>query len=501
MSSPGELEPPDVASPTGLHGVRVCVAGLGVTGRAVARGLLSRGAQVVAVDRQDGEQQRAAAEELRAAGAEVLLGAGDCLPGEVSLVVTSPGWRPDAPLLVAAARAGVPVWGDVELAYRLRPAGQEWLGVTGTNGKTTTVRMLASILAAAGHRAVAAGNVGFPVLDAVLADPPYDVLAVEVSSFQLHWTSTVEFISGAVLNIAPDHLDWHGSLQAYAAAKALVWRSDWYAVYNADDPLVAALAERVQDRQDFSLEPSAQHCFGLSGDSLVDRCIGTDPGADVTRVGGGVELATRSDIPVPGRHNLANALAAAALARALSSATGGRLAVAPEHVRLGLRAFRPGPHRIAHVTTVSGVAYVDDSKATNGHAAAASLLSFPSVVWVAGGLAKGARFDELVQAVSDRLRAVVLLGADRGRLAEALARHAPQIPVVEVAGPETGQVQTAGLMDQVVGAASALARPGDTVLLAPACASMDLFRDYAERGGAFAAAALRLAAGGAPAGP
>ncbi len=487
-----------------LAGSRVCVAGLGVTGPSVVRALLGLGAHVVAVDGRDRDRERVLAGELRAAGAEVRLGDADTLPDGMALVVTSPGWRPDAPLLVAASAAGVPVWGDVELAYRLRPDGQEWLGVTGTNGKTTTVQMLASILRAAGHRAVATGNVGFPVLDAVLADPPYDVLAVEVSSFQLHWTTTVEFISGALLNIAADHLDWHGSLEAYAEDKALVWRSDWYAVYNQDDPLVAAMAERIDDRQSFSIDPASRACFGLVGDALVDRCIGTDPDdVEMTRVPGeGVVLAELGDIPVPGPHNVANALAAAALARCLSSATGSRLAVHPRHVRAGLRSFDPGPHRIAHVTSADGVAFVDDSKATNAHAAAASLQSFPHVVWVAGGLAKGAQFDELVAATADRLRGAVLIGADRVLVAEALARHAPEVPVVEVVAPDTGPMDTAALMDEVVRAAAVLARPGDTVLLAPACASMDMFRDYADRGDAFAAAARRLAgASGRPASP
>jgi UDP-N-acetylmuramoylalanine--D-glutamate ligase len=480
-----------------LHGARVCVAGLGVTGPSVVRALLGLGAHVVAVDGRDRDRERALADELRAAGAEVRLGDGDTLPDAIALVVTSPGWRPDAPLLVAAADAGVEVWGDVELAYRLRPDGQEWLGVTGTNGKTTTVEMLASILRAAGHRAVAAGNVGFPLLDAVLADPPYDVLAVEVSSFQLHWTTTVEFISGAVLNIAADHLDWHGSLEAYAEDKARIWRSDWYCVYNADDPLVSRLAEAHQDRQSFSSTPGSDACFAAVGDELVDRCIGVDSNdVEVARSpAGGIVLGHRSDIPVPGPHNVANALAAAALGRALNSATGGRLAVHPRDVAAGLRAFDAGAHRIAHVTTVGDVAYVDDSKATNAHAAAASLQSFPHVVWVAGGLAKGARFEELVAATGDRLRGAVLIGADRALVAEALVRHAPEIPVVEVVAPDTGPMDAAAVMDEVVRAAAGLARPGDTVLLAPACASMDMFRDYAERGDAFAAAALRLAAG------
>jgi UDP-N-acetylmuramoylalanine--D-glutamate ligase len=478
-----------------LAGARVCVAGLGVTGPSAVRTLLRLGAEVVAVDGRDRDRERELAGELRALGAQVRLGDGATLPDGVGLVVTSPGWRPDSPLLVSAQERGIEVWGDVELAWRLRPEGQEWLGVTGTNGKTTTVEMLASILRAAGHRAVAAGNVGYPVLDAVQADPAYDVLAVEVSSFQLHWTTTVEFVSGALLNVAADHLDWHGSLAAYAEDKARVWRSDWYCVYNGDDPLVTRLAEQHADRQSFGLGPPGDYCFGVDGDLLVDRCIGTDPDDVVSErwPGGGVVVGHVSELRARGPHNVANALAAAGLARCLHSATGGRLAVEPDHVRAGLRAFDPGPHRIAHVTTVDGVDYVDDSKATNAHAAEASLAAFPKVVWVAGGLAKGGRFEELVGATRDRLRAAVLIGQDRARVAEALARHAPEIPVVEVAAPDTGPMDTAAVMDEVVRTAAGLARPGDTVLLAPACASMDMFRDYAERGDEFAAAALRLA--------
>jgi UDP-N-acetylmuramoylalanine--D-glutamate ligase len=302
----------------------------------------------------------------------------------------------------------------------------------------------------------------------------------------------------AVLNVGTAHLGEFGSREAIARAKGEIVEAlppaerGGVAVLNADDPLVAAMAQRIADRQDFSLDPGPDHCFGVAGDSLVDRCIGTDPGEEVTRVGGGVELARVSDIPVPGPHNVANALAAAALARALHSATGGRLAVHPQHVRDGLRGFDPGAHRIAQVETVDGVGYVDDSKATNAHAAAASLQSFASVVWVAGGLAKGATFDELVSGAAARLRGVVLIGRDRALIAEALARHAPEIPVVEVTGTDTGRMQVAAVMDDVVRAAAALARPGDTVLLAPACASMDMFRDYAERGDAFADAVRRL---------
>ncbi len=255
-----------------LAGLRVCVAGLGVTGPSTARALVARGARVMALDSRDRDRERALAAELRDLGVDVRLGDADALPDGVDLVVTSPGWRPDHPLLVAAVERGVPVWGDVELAWRLRPAGQPWLGVTGTNGKTTTVHMLAAILGAAGHRAVAAGNVGLPVLEAVLTEPAYDVLAVELSSFQLHWTSTVALHAGAVLNLAPDHLDWHGTAEAYAADKALVWRGGATPVVNADDPAVVALAAATTavDPVGFTLHEPAACQLGVHEGTLLE---------------------------------------------------------------------------------------------------------------------------------------------------------------------------------------------------------------------------------------
>ena len=470
----------------------VCVTGLGVAGRSAARFLARSGVPVVVVDARERPEEQEAAAELRALGAEVRLGpaATESVPDGTELVVTSPGWRPDQPLLAAAAAAGVPVWGDVELAWRVRPTDAPWLGVTGTNGKTTTVQMLESILQTAGLRAVACGNVGLPVLDAVLAEEPFDVLAVEVSSFQLHWVQTVEFRCAAILNIAPDHIDWHGSLQAYAEDKARIWRGGWYAVFNADDPLVAELAQQQEDTQDFTLGPIGRHCLGVQDGLLLDRCYGLQgdemqhlhEGTDGV---GGAVLASVDDVRPPAPHNVANALAAAGLARALGLPGVHRVPLWA--IAEGLRRFSPGGHRIAHVATVDGVDYVDDSKATNPHAAAASLRAFDRVVWIAGGLAKGATYDEVVSGAADRLRGAVLMGQDRALVAEALARHAPEVPVVAVDRTDTGA------MDDVVRAAAGLAEPGDTVLLAPASASMDMFRDYAARGDAFAGAVRRLA--------
>ncbi|XRQ02832.1 UDP-N-acetylmuramoyl-L-alanine--D-glutamate ligase [Actinomadura welshii] len=468
-------------------GRAVCVAGLGVSGRAAARALAAHGARVTVVDARDGEEQRAHAAELEARGIAVRLGDGDTLPDGTGLVVTSPGWRPDVPLLAAAAAAGIETIGEVELAWRLRPDGAApWLAITGTDGKTTAVRMLACMLTAAGHKALAVGNVGTPIIDAVCGGDgeasaqetpqPYDVLAVELSSYQLHWSDSLAPMAAAVLNVAPDHLDWHGSMEAYVEAKAKIFAAGCVAVYNADDDTSAALAERAAGtagRAGFTLGTPRPGELGVVEDLLVDRAFTGDP----TRA---AELAALADVRPFAPHNVANALAAAALARAFG--------VPPEAVREGLRAFVPDPHRIQHVADVAGVSYVNDSKATQPHAAAASLAAYEPVVWIAGGLLKGLDVDDLVRSCAGRLRGVVLMGRDRHRIAEALARHAPDVPVVDVPDTDTGA------MDRVVNEASGLARKGDTVLLAPVGASFDMFANYPARGDAFIAAVERLAA-------
>jgi UDP-N-acetylmuramoylalanine--D-glutamate ligase len=442
----------------------VAVTGAGVSGAAAARVLRDLGATVTVVD--------ADAATLEALAAQGFAVSAD-LPEQLDLVVTSPGWRPSAPLLVEAAARAVEVIGEVELAWRLRaPGAAPWLALTGTNGKTTTVKMLEAVLRAAGHRAVAAGNVGLPLLDAVLAAEPYDVLAVELSSFQLHWSTGVRPLAGALLNVADDHTDWHGSFQEYVLAKARVFDAD-VSIGNADDEVVRTLLNRARGRRvSFTLQSPRAGELGVVEDLLVDRAFPDVPGE-------ATELATLGDLTVPGDHNVANALAAAALARAYG--------VPAEAVRAGLRAFAPEPHRNALVATVDGVSWVDDSKATNPHAAAASLAAYAPVVWVAGGLLKGADVEDLVRRAAPRLRAAVLLGTDREALRVALARHAPDVPVVEVERLDTGAMQ------EVVAAARALAQPGDTVLLAPAAASMDCFRDYKERGDLFAQAVQGLA--------
>ncbi|MCO6005839.1 UDP-N-acetylmuramoyl-L-alanine--D-glutamate ligase [Actinoallomurus purpureus] len=457
-------------------GLRVCVAGAGLSGRAAARVLAARGADVTLVDARDDETLLAKA---AVPGVTVRLGDGDTLPPGTELVVTSPGWRPTAPLPVTAAQAGVEVIGEVELAWRLRgPDAPPWLAITGTDGKTTVVRMLARMLEAAGHRTIAVGNVGTPIVEVVAggdgAGPePYDVLAVELSSFQLHWSSSIRPLAATVLNIAADHLDWHGSLDAYAAAKGKIFAPGTLAVVNADDEWSVRLGEGAERSVGFTLGVPSPGRLGVVEELLVDRAFTGDPVREAA------ELAELSDVRPFAPHNVANALAAAALARAYG--------VPPEAVREGLHRFRPDPHRIEHIATVGDVDYINDSKATNPHAAAASLAAFRSIVWIAGGLLKGADVDDLVRSCADRLRGVVLMGTDRGRIAEALARHAPDVPVVDVADTDTGA------MDRVVTEAAGLARPGDTVLLAPVGASMDMFAGYPARGEAFAAAVGRLA--------
>ncbi|MEU6894487.1 UDP-N-acetylmuramoyl-L-alanine--D-glutamate ligase [Streptomyces sp. NPDC046557] len=466
---------------TSWQGKNITVAGLGVSGVSAARALAGLGAVVTVVDGGDSEGHRARAAELEAAGISVRLADAETLPEGTDLVVTSPGWKPDSPLFEAAAKAGVEVVGDVEIAWLLRgPDAAPWLAITGTNGKTTTTQMLASILRAAGLRTAAVGNIGTPIIDVVTGEEQYDVLAVELSSYQLHWAPSVRAHSAAVLNLAPDHLDWHGSMAAYAADKGRIYEGNTVAcVYNVADRATEELVEKADVEEGcraigFTLGAPGPSMLGVVDGILVDRAFVEN------RQKNAQELAEVGDVNPPAPHNIANALAAAALARAFG--------VEPRAVRDGLRDFRPDAHRVAHVAEVAGVTYVDDSKATNTHAAEASLAAFEPVVWIAGGLAKGATFDELVRKSAERLRAVVLMGADRALIAEALARHAPQVPVVDLDRTDTGAMLAA------VREAARLAERGDTVLLAPACASMDMFANYNKRGDAFADAVRELAA-------
>lgn len=464
------------------EGVRAVVAGFGVSGFAAADTLTHLGASVTALDDSEAGDRLQKAELLEILGATVRLGPGSTaeLPDDVDLVVTSPGWRPDAPLLARAAARGVPLWGEVELAWRLRDPEHDtpWLAVTGTNGKTTTVQMLEAMLRSAGLRTVACGNVGLPLVEAVMDPGPYDVLAVELSSFQLHYTSSMRAQSAAVLNVAEDHLDWYSSFEDYVSDKARIYDGvERACVYNVADPVTERLVREADVTEGaraigFTLGTPGVGMLGVVDDVLADRAFVDE------RQSAAAELCTLADLASPAPHFVEDALAAAALARSHGVPT--------TAVRDALRVFRPDGHRIAEVGTFDGVTWVDDSKATNPPAALASLRAYDPVVWVAGGLAKGARFDDLVQRVRDRLRGVVLMGADAEVIAGALSRHAPDVPVFHLPAGETSP------MDRVVAEAAALARPGDTVLLAPGCASMDMFANYGARGDAFVAAVRRM---------
>lgn len=518
-------------------GLRVVVCGIGTSGFAAADTLAELGARVVAVDQDTSGKARERAEVLDVVGpgrVTVQLGAEhlQALPavdGAVpDLVVTSPGWLPTSPVFTDAAAHGVPVWGDVELAWRLRdfalaPGAEpaEWLCVTGTDGKTTTVEMLASILRAAGLRAQAVGNVGVPVLDAVRDPEGFDVLAVELSSFELHWCQSLEPAASVVLNVAPDHLNWHGSYDAYRDDKAKIYhRARLACVYNVDDPQTRAMVESADVIEGcravgFTLGAPAVSELGVvagpdgaRGEAvLCDRAFipeRADHAQELLTVGD-LQAATRSELPVPD-HFVANALAAAALARAAG--------VTPAAVRAGLREFRVDPHRIEFVATVDGAHWIDDSKATTTHSTDAALSAFDRVVWIVGGLSKGASYTELVTKHADRLAGAVLIGADRRVLADDLARHAPGVPVLQVDPDDTelvreqagegtagGRPRGAAVIDRAVALAATLAGPGDAVLLAPASASWDQFDNYVIRGELFAQAVRRLAAGRTQGGP
>lgn len=461
----------------------VGVVGVGVAGFAAADALLSIGSRVVVVDGKDTDRQRERAGVLEVLGAEVRLGTNE-LPEGLDLLVVSPGLPPNAPIIVAAQSAGVPVWGELELAWRLRPLENPapWLAVTGTNGKTTTTLMLESMLRAGGNRTIAAGNIGFSLVDTVMGESmpggQLDVIAVEVGAPQLPFVHSMSPLAAVCLNIAEDHVDLFGSMDAYVASKSRVYSNTRVAaVYNVADPVTEKMVEDADVIEGcraigFTLGIPSVSMFGVVEDMLVDRAFLAE------RRDSALELASIHDVKPFAPHNVTNALAAASLARAYG--------VPPEAIREGLRTFEPAGHRIADVATVEGVRYVDDSKATNCHAAQTSLLAYGQVVWIAGGMAKGQTFDELVEAVRDKLRGVVLLGVDREIIRDALARHAPDVPISDVSRTDTGA------MAEVVAAARKLAQEGDTVLLAPGCASWDMFRDYAARGDAFADAVKAL---------
>jgi len=460
----------------------VVVAGVGVSGFAAADGLLQSGATVTVLDERDDATNADKGTLLEVLGGTVRLGAGaaDALPPDADLVITT-GWHPDHSLLAAAIERGVPIWSEVELAWRLSRPHKivPWLGITGTNGKTTTTQMLDSILSAAGLRSAAVGNIGRPIMEVLLDPEPYDVLAVELSSHQLHWSNSLALHSAAVLNLQPDHLEWHGSFEAYREAKAKIYAGvQASCVYNVAEPATERLVEEAEVVEGaraigFTLGIPDLSMLGVVDDLLVDRAFVAQ------RRDSALELAKITDVSPPAPHNVANALAAAALARSFG--------VPATAVRDGLRRMRIGAHKIETIADHEGVRWINDSKATNPHAADAALQAFDTqIVWLAGGQAKGTSFDELIKTHGSKLRGAVLLGVDREIVAQALTRHAPEVPVIRIESTDTRA------MAQAVQAAASLVHAGDVVLLAPGCASKDMYRDYAARGEAFTAAVRDL---------
>ncbi|QLD12860.1 UDP-N-acetylmuramoyl-L-alanine--D-glutamate ligase [Microbacterium oleivorans] len=475
------------------RGLRVVVLGLSVTGFSVADTLAELGADVlVATEGADAEYARL----LPVIGATLFDGSLQSVPDPVAahapeVVIASPGFPPHHPLIRWACESGIAVWGDVELAWRvrdkvLRPDGSpaEWTLITGTNGKTTTTQLTAAMLAAGGLRAAPCGNIGVPVLDAVRDPAGFDVLVVELSSHQLWYLGLSEGPdrlsphASVCLNLADDHLEWHGSFAAYRDAKAVVYRNTRVAcVYNKSDIATREMVEEAEVVEGcraigFDLGVPGPSDLGLVDGILVDRAFHDDRRASA------LELTTLDELAVRGLaapHIVANILAASAIARSLD--------VAPAAIREALRGFRLDPHRIEIVAQAAGITWVDDSKATNPHAASSSLAAFPGAVWVVGGLLKGVDISGLVADRGAATKAAIVIGEDRAAVVAAFARHAPAVPLFEV-----DAAQTEDVMAQVVELAVGVADRGDVVLLAPAAASFDQFVSYADRGRRFAEA-------------
>ena len=460
----------------------VTIVGLGVAGFGAAAGLLNvpgfRGC-VTVVDESQTPTLEQRADILRELGAEVRLGVSASLPPESNVLVVSPGIALRHPLVLAATAAAMPVWSELELAWRIQPAtasaGAPWLVVTGTNGKTTATLMLQSMLTAAGMRSIAVGNIGHSIVDAVADAQRYDLFAVEVSAQQMPFTHTMSPFASVVLNFAPDHLDFFDDLEHYRQNKAAVYRNTQVAaLWNDADAGTLAMLENADVVEGcraigITLGIPSPSMLGVVEDALVDRAFLEE------RREYAHHLADLSDVSPFAPHNVFNALAAAGLARAVG--------VTPSAIAQGLRDFVPAGHRIAHVAEHSNVTWIDDSKATNAHATAASVKAFSSVVWIAGGLAKGQDFTDLVQHHLRAVHSAVVFGADRETLARTIAEYATHVSVTVIDGDDATAV-----MPAVVAAAGAVAKSGDTVVFAPACASWDMFNGYSERGEVFAAA-------------
>ena len=396
--------------------------------------------------------------------------------------VVSPGFSPSHPLVRELEEKGILVIGDIELAWRLRDKHDkvaEWIGVTGTNGKTTTSEMTQAMLLESGKTAIACGNIGVPILDAIRDPVGFDYLVVELSSFQLHYLGQISLNVAAFLNIAEDHLDWHGDFDSYWGAKAKIYQNAANViVFNEQDSKTLEAAQQAEvavgcRAVSFSLGAPAMSSVGYVEEFLVDRAFLSDRANTALEV---CEISDIEQISPASSHLLANAAAAATIARACG--------IEPIYVKQALRSFQLAPHRAQFLGQVGQVRFVNDSKATNAHAAEASLGASESVVWILGGLLKGVNPEPLIIRHGAKLRGVVLLGAETELLEGLFSEHLPALPVVLAAKNDP--------MGSAVQSAFEISKPGDTVLLAPMAASMDQFLDYAERGDKFVEAARKL---------
>ncbi|WP_193596327.1 UDP-N-acetylmuramoyl-L-alanine--D-glutamate ligase [Microbacterium sp. YJN-G] len=475
------------------RGLRVAVLGLSVTGFSAADTLTELGAEVLVLSEAASEEY---ARLVPVIGARLELGSLEQVPETLrdfapEVIVASPGFAPAHPVIAWALQSGIPLWGDVELAWRVRdkvvrPDGTpaEWVLITGTNGKTTTTQLTATLLNAGGLRAAPCGNIGIPVLDAVRDPGGFDVLVVELSSHQLWYIGQSQPAGQLVpyaatcLNLADDHLVWHGSAEAYRDAKAVVYRHTRVAcVYNKSDAATMRMVEEADVVEGaraigFDLGTPGPSDLGVVDGILVDRAFHDD------RRHSALELTTVAELRAAGLaapHIVQNILAAAALARSLG--------VAPAAIHDALQGFELDAHRIQLVAEHLGIRWIDDSKATNPHAAASSLRAHPGAVWVVGGDLKGVDLSDLVATAGGTAGGAIVIGVDREPVLAAFRRHAPQVPLLEVVAGDTGEV-----MDRVVELATGMIDGEGTVLLAPAAASFDQFSSYADRGERFARA-------------
>ena len=455
-----------------LQHKRILVLGAGVTGLASARALTASEAHVTIVD-----------ETVTSDTEFSILQPSAVNVSDFDFVLISPGWKETHPLIQQAQSSQITLLNEIDLAWALkeeRIPGQKWLALTGTNGKTTTVEMTAAALRAGGIHAVACGNVGKTVIECVESNEDFEVLVLELSSFQLHWLKRAEFVASAILNIADDHTDWHGSFESYAQAKLSILDRSMTAILNGDDKEVVTRTTHWNGRKVFySLDTPGPGEIGVVEELLVDRAFVADP-QEASMIAEVIDV--KPTVP----HNVSNALAAAGLARTVG--------VSHEAIGKALSEFTLGRHRIEVVAEDNGITWIDDSKATNPHAATASILSALSVIWIAGGLAKGADVSALIARAHPRIKAAILIGTDRALFATALAEHAPHVEIMEIDPPfdyQRGGVSNS-FMEAIVAAAQSCAVSGDTVLLAPACASMDQFISYADRGDRFTAAVRKV---------